>query len=161
MIPSRARFRFHRQIGKLLGYRLPEGVFNGATLEALLSIPYDSFDRSTKEQILAFIKAFLSCKCQDNPFCGCPERKFVREIIELRESGLDHTQIGQVLKEEYGIEIYAADILSYLEEAVHLLEAIQDVAMQFHVPRMQQQVEDHIMAIEKGIPVEMLPTGRR
>ena len=157
MIASRARLRYHRQIGKLIGYRLPEGAFHGATLEALLSIPYDSFDRPTREQILTFIKIFLSCKCQDNPFCGCPERKFVIEVIELRESGLDHVQISQYLREEFGIEIYAADILSYLEEAVHLLEAIQDIADQFHVPKMQELVELHIHAIEKGIPVESNP----
>jgi superfamily II helicase len=101
-------------------------------------VPYDSFDRSTREQIVAFIKSFLSCKCQENPFCGCPERKFVKEIIELRESGLDHIQISQYLRDEFGIEIYPADILSYLEESVHLLEAIQDIADQFHVPRMQE-----------------------
>jgi len=116
-------------------------------------VPYDSFDRSTREQIVAFIKSFLSCKCQENPFCGCPERKFVKEIIELRESGLDHIQISQYLRDEFGIEIYPADILSYLEESVHLLEAIQDIADQFHVPRMQELVELHIRAIEKGTPV--------
>ncbi|PWR70315.1 DUF5814 domain-containing protein [Methanospirillum stamsii] len=154
MISARARLRYHRQIGKLIGYRLPEGAFHGATLEALLSVPYDSFDRSTREQILSFVKSFLRCKCQDNPFCGCPERKFVKEIIELRESGLDHIQISQYLRDEFGIEIYAADILSYLEDAVHLLEAIQDVANQFHVPNMQDLVRQHIQAIEKGIPIE-------
>lgn len=157
MISSRARLRYSRQIGKIIGYRLPEAAFHGATLEALLSVPYDSFDRSTREQIITFIKNFLTCKCQDNPFCGCPERKFVREVIELRESGLDHIQMSQYLREEFGIEIYAADILSYLEESVHLLEAIQDVANQFHVPRMQELVELHIHAIEKGTPVESEP----
>jgi len=154
LIAQRARLRYHRQIGKLIGYRLPEGAFHGATLEALISVSYDSFDRSTREQILSFVKAFLSCKCQDNPFCGCPERKFVKEIIELRESGLDHVQISHYLRDEFGIEIYAADILSYLEDAVHLLEAIQDVADQLEVPDMQEKVRQHIQAIEKGIPIE-------
>lgn len=154
MIALRARLRYHRQIGKLIGFRLPESAFHGATLEALQSVPYDAFDRPTREQILSFIRNFLSCKCQDNPFCGCPERKFVKEIIELRESGLDHIQISQYLREEYGIEMYAADILSYLEEAVHLLEAIQDIADQFQEPRMQELVRMHIHALEKGVPIE-------
>jgi len=154
LIASRARFRYHRQIGKLAGYRLPEGAFHGATLEALMSVPYDSFDRSTRDQILAFIRNFLTCKCRNNPFCGCPERKFVREIIELRESGMDHTHISGYLLEEYGIEIYPADILSYMEEAVHLLEAIQKVAMQCEAFKMQRQVEEHIRGIEQGLPIE-------
>jgi superfamily II helicase len=154
VITSRAKLRYHRQIGRLVGYRLPEGAFQGATLEALLSVSYDSFDRSTKDQILAFIKNFLSCKCRDNPFCGCPERKFIREIIDLRESSMDHTNISAFLLEEYGIEIYPADILSYLEEAVHLLEAIQDVAMQCGVKPMQQQIEAHIRGIERGVLID-------
>ena len=82
-----------------------------------------------------------------------PERKFAIEIVELRESGLDHRQISDFLLDEYGIEIYAADLLSYLEESVHLLEAIRDVAEQTGVRPLKIRVEDHIEAIEKGIPL--------
>ena len=153
MIASRARLRYHRQLGRLIGYRLPEGAFHGAVIEALFSIPYDSFDRSTREQIIAFLKAFVRCNCPNQPLCGCPERKFAIEIVELRESGLDHRQISDFLLDEYGIEIYAADLLSYLEESVHLLEAIRDVAEQTGVRPLKIRVEDHIEAIEKGIPL--------
>jgi len=153
VIASRARLRYHRQIGKLVGYRLPEGAFHGAVIEVLFSIPYDTFDRSTHEQIIAFLKTFVQCSCRDQPLCGCPERKFAIEIIELRESGLDHRQISEFLLDEYGIEIYAADLLSYLEESVHLLEAIRDVAEQTGVHPIMIKTEDHILAIEKGIPV--------
>ena len=153
MIASRARLRYHRQLGKLVGYRLPEGAFHGAVIEVLYSIPYDAFDRSTREQIMAFLKAFVQCNCKDQPLCGCPERKFAIEVIELRESGLDHRQISEVLLDEFGIEIYAADLLSFLEESVHLLEAIRDVAEQTGVRELQIRTEDHIEAIEKGIPI--------
>lgn len=153
MIASRARLRYHRQLGKLVGYRLPEGAFHGAVIEALFSVPYDAFDRSTREQIIAFLKAFVQCRCSDQPLCGCPERKFAIEVIELRESGLDHRHISEFLLDEYGIEIYAADLLSYLEESVHLLEAIRDVAEQTGVHQIRMKTEDHIEAIEKGIPI--------
>jgi superfamily II helicase len=122
-------------------------------IEALTSIPFDAFDRPTREQILSFLKTFVSCKCRDQPNCGCPERKFATEVIELRESGLDHRQISEILLDEYGIEIYAADLLSYLEESVHLLEAIRDVAGQTGVHRLQVLTEEHIRAIEKGIMI--------
>lgn len=154
MIAARARLRYHRQLGKLVGYRLPEGAFHGAVIEALYSIPFDAFDRSTRDQIYAFLKAFVDCKCQDQPLCGCPERKFAIEVIELRESGLDHRQISEYLLDEYGIEIYPADLLSFLEESVHLLEAIRDVAEQTGNHKVQIHTEDHITAIEKGIPIE-------
>jgi superfamily II helicase len=122
-------------------------------IEALFSIPYDSFDRSTREQIIAFLKAFVQCTCPDQPLCGCPERKFAIEVIELRESGLDHRQISEFILEEYGIEIYAADLLSYLEESVHLLEAVRDVAEQTGIHHVRIRTEGHIEAIEKGIPL--------
>jgi superfamily II helicase len=153
VIASRARFRFHRQLGRLAGYRLPEGAFHGAVIEALIAVPYDSFDRSTRDQIVSFLKAFVQCRCKNQPLCGCPERKFAVEILELRESGLDHRQISEFLLDEYGIEIYAADLLSFLEESVHLLEAIRDVAEQTGVHQLQTRVEDHIEAIEKGVPL--------
>ena len=153
MIASRARLRYHRQLGRIVGYRLPEAAFHGAVIEALFSIPYDAFDRSTREQIIAFLKAFVQCKCRDSPLCGCPERKFAIEVIELRESGLDHRQISEYLLDEFGIEIYAADLLSYLEESVHLLEAIRDVAQQTGIREIRMKTEDHIEAIEKGIPI--------
>ncbi len=153
MIAGRARFRFQRQIGRLAGYHLPEGAFQGAVMEALLSIPYDSFDRSTRDQIISFIKTFMSCRCPNSPLCGCPERNFTREIIELRESGLDHRHISQYLLEEFGIEIYAADLLSFLEETVHLLEAVRDVAAHSQVQRIEELAEEHILAIESGKPV--------
>lgn len=153
MIAARARLRYHRQLGRLVGYRLPEGAFHGAVIEALFSIPYDAFDRSTRDQIIAFLKAFVQCKCRDQPLCGCPERKFAVEIIELRESGLDHRQMSEYLLDEYGIEIYAADILSYLEDSVHLLEAIRDVAQQVGIRQIMIKTEENIEAIEKGIPI--------
>ncbi len=153
MIASRARFRFQRQIGKLAGYHLPEGAFQGAVMEALFSISYDSFDRATRDQIMSFCKAFLDCKCPDNPLCGCPERKFAKEIIELRESGLNHRDISDYLLNEYGIEIYAADILSYLEEVVHLLEAVRDVAEHCNEENMREMACKNIDAIESGKPI--------
>jgi superfamily II helicase len=74
------------------------------------------------------VREFLSCGCRDSPDCGCPERRFARKVLELREEGLDHRQISAQLLEEYGIDLYPADILSYLEESVHVLEAIREVA---------------------------------
>jgi superfamily II helicase len=155
VIVSKARFRFHRHLGRIVGYRLPDSAFHGAVIEALLSISYDSFDRTTREQIFAFHKAFLQCKCPNSPLCGCPERKFVKELIELRESGLDHRQISEFLADEYGIEMYPADILSFLEETVHVLEAVRDVASQVDEGSLRRKTEQHIEAIEKGVPVGM------
>ena len=129
MIADRARFRAAKKLQRLVGYRVPELAFNGAFLEAVESaIEYNALDHNLQEQLSNFFHDFLSCTCKESPNCGCPERKFAHIIIELRMSGLDHRQIADHLLSEYGIELFPADILGFLEESVHVLEAISEVA---------------------------------
>ena len=105
MIADRARFRHAKKLERLAGYRLPELAFPGNMLETLCSrIDYDSLDYAVREQILAFFNEFLRCDCRDSPLCGCPEKKFAKKVIELRENGLDHRQIAAYMLDEYGIE---------------------------------------------------------
>ena len=80
---------------------------------------------------------------------GVPERKFAREIIELRETGLDHRQIASFLLDEYGIDIYPADLLSFLEDSVHVLEAIRDIAALQNRTALLANAEEHIALIER------------
>jgi superfamily II helicase len=150
VIADKARFRSSRRLERIVGYRLPLSAFHGNMLEAISSkLNFDQLDPTTREQLLAFFDAFLKCKCRDSPFCGCPERKFTRLIIELRESGLDHRQMSGYLLDEFGIEIYPADLLSFLEDAVHVFEAIRDIACIQQKEGLQKKVEEHIALIER------------
>jgi superfamily II helicase len=150
LIAGRARFRGARRIEKLCGYRLSDLAFSDTMLETLnTKINFDALDNTLRSQILEFFNEFLRCKCRNAPLCGCPERKFAKRIIELRENGLDHRQISAYLLDEYGIEIFPADVLSFLEDSVHVLEAIRDVA---HLKGQQSLVEKtngHIRLIER------------
>ena len=150
MIADRARFRIAKRIERLAGYRLPDRAFNGTMLETLSSgINYDSFDFAVREQILAFFNDFLRCNCKNSPLCGCPEKKFAQKVLELRENGLDHRQISAFLLDEYGIEIFPADILSFLEDSVHVLEAISDIARLKGRKELAGKTDDHIRMIER------------
>ncbi|EHQ34616.1 DUF5814 domain-containing protein [Methanoplanus limicola] len=129
MIARKARFRRAKYLQNIVGYRVPESVFTGPFLEAVTScMNYRRMDKRLKEQLLNIFRDFLDCNCKGSPLCGCPEKKFAKTIIELRMTGLDHHQIGDVLQDEYGIDLYPADILGFLEESVHVLEAIKSVA---------------------------------
>ncbi|HJJ36291.1 MAG TPA: DUF5814 domain-containing protein [Methanocorpusculum sp.] len=129
MITDRARFRYIKKLQRVAGYRLPDGAFHPANLEAISgSMNIDGLDPGTRDQVLRFFKDFLECDCKDSPLCGCPERKFVICILELREMGLNHKEISRHLIDEYGVELFPADILSFLEDSVHLLEAVRGVA---------------------------------
>ena len=150
MIADRARFRHAKKLERLAGYRLPELAFSGNMLETLNSgINYDALDFHVREQILAFFNDFLRCDCRDSPLCGCPEKKFAKKVIELRENGLDHRQISVYLQDEYGIELFPMDILSFLEESVHVLEAISDVAHLQGKTELAKKTDEHIRLIER------------
>ena len=150
MIADRARFRHAKKIERLAGYRLPELAFSGTMLETLSSrIDYDSLDYAVREQILAFFDEFLRCNCRDSPLCGCPEKKFATKVLELRMNGLDHRQIASYLLDEYGIELFPADILSFLEESVHVLEAMADVARLQGRDVLAKKTGDTIRLIER------------
>jgi len=150
VIAEKARFRHARKLERLAGYRIPDQAFHGATLEAISSrLNFDRLDHTLHDQLVNFIHAFLRCSCRHAPLCGCPEKKFSREILELRENGLDHRQISQYLLEEYGIDIYPADILSFLEDSVHVLEAIEDIARLMDRPALSQSAKEHIGLLER------------
>ncbi|OPX74276.1 MAG: hypothetical protein A4E40_00974 [Methanoregulaceae archaeon PtaU1.Bin059] len=150
MIAQKARFRHSRKLERLAGYRLPDQAFHGATLEAISSrLDFGRLDHTLHQQILNFIHSFLRCTCRDAPMCGCPEKKFSREILELRENGLDHRQIAQYLQEEYGIDLYPADILSFLEDSVHVLEAIRDIANLQGMHDLCKKADAHIELLER------------
>jgi len=150
VIASRARFRYIKKLQRAAGYRLPDGAFHPANLEAISgSMNIDSLDPGTRDQVLRFFKDFLDCKCRDSPLCGCPERKFVICILELREMGLDHKDIHRQLLDEYGIDLFPADILSFLEDSVHLLEAVRSVANLAGQRELVQLSDAHIKNISR------------
>jgi superfamily II helicase len=150
LIADRVRFRHAKKLERLAGYRLPELAFSGNMLETLCShINYDVLDFAVREQVLAFFNDFLRCDCRDSPLCSCPEKKFAQKVIELRENGLDHRQIASFLLDEYGIEVFPTDILSFLEESVHVLEAMSDVAHLQGRNDLAKKTGEHIRLIER------------
>jgi len=148
LIAGRARFAGIRKLERATGLRVPDAVFQGAFLEAISSgVNLRSLDPALREQIGNILHDFVSCRCRDAPDCGCPERRFAARVIELRELGLDHRGIAGQLLDEYGISTYPADILSFLEDAVHELEALRDVARLKGRTDLAKSCEDRIRRI--------------
>jgi superfamily II helicase len=150
LIAEKARFRSARKLERLVGYRLPVSAFHGTTLEAISArLNFDYLDPSVRTQLLSFFDEFLRCSCKESPLCDCPARKFAALIIDLRERGLDHRQISSYLLDEFGIEIYPADVLSYLEDSVHVLEAIRDIACLDKRDALEKKANEHISLIAR------------
>lgn len=150
MIAEKARFRSAKKLERLVGYRLPMSAFHGTTLEAISGrLNFDYLDPVVRTQLLSFFDDFLKCDCKESPLCDCPAKKFATLVIELRERGLEHRQISSYLLDEYGIEMYPTDLLSFLEDSVHVLEAIRDIAGLDKRMELEKKADEHIALIAR------------
>ena len=111
----------HRQLVSRIERSFPKGAFSGATMDILYQGEgLEKLDEATRERVLEFATDFLDC--------GCPERKFTRYLIELREQGLGPQAIVDVMGDEYMLYAYPGDILSFLDDSVRTLEAAEHLA---------------------------------
>ena len=119
----------HRQLTSQLERSFPKGAFSGATMDILYQGEgLEKLDEATRDQVLDFAVDFMDCDCEANPHCGCPERKFVRYLLELREQGLGPQAVIDVMSDDYMLYAYPGDILSFLDDSVRTLEAAEHLA---------------------------------
>ncbi|MFC7074272.1 DUF5814 domain-containing protein [Halovenus rubra] len=128
-ITDKIYIKNHRQIASQLETSFPKSAFSGATLDILFQGQgLANLDEATQDRVLDFAEDFLDCDCQSNPHCGCPERKFIGYLLELREDGLGPDAIVDILGEEYMLYAYSGDILSFLDSSIRTLEAAERLA---------------------------------
>jgi superfamily II helicase len=119
----------HRQLSSQIETNIPKGAFKGATLDLLFQGEnLAKLDDVTQEKVLDFAEDFLDCDCDDNPYCGHPERKFVRYLLELRAEGHGPDAIVDIMSDEYMVYAYEGDILTFLDDSVRTLEAVEELA---------------------------------
>ncbi|MEZ3115773.1 DUF5814 domain-containing protein [Halobaculum sp. MBLA0147] len=128
-ITDKIYLKNHRQIASQLDTNVPKGAFKGATLDLVFTGDgLAEVDESTRDRLLEFAEDFLDCDCQDNPYCGHPERKFVQYLLELRAQGFGPDAIVDVMGDDYMLYAYSGDVLSFLDSAVRTLEAVESLA---------------------------------
>jgi len=128
-ITDKVYIKNHQQIASQLERSFPRGAFKGATLDILYQGEgLAKLDDATRDRVLDFAEDFLDCDCEANPHCGCPERKFVRYLLELRAEGLGPDAIVDVMGEDYILYAYPGDVLSFLDDSVRTLEAVEALA---------------------------------
>ena len=128
-ITDKIYLKNHRQVAAQLETSIPKAVFSGATLDLL----YDGdglakLDDTTRDRFLEFAEDFMGCDCESAPHCGHPERKFVRYLLELREQGLGPDAVVDVMGDDYMLYAYPGDVLTFLDDSVRTLEAIEELA---------------------------------
>jgi superfamily II helicase len=118
----------HRQLASQLEVSFPKSAFSGATLDLLFQGELQKLDEANRELVLDFAEDFLDCTCDSNPYCGHPERKFIRYLLDLRAQGLDPESMVDVMTEDYMLYAYPGDVYSFLDDAVRTLEAVEEIA---------------------------------
>jgi superfamily II helicase len=119
----------HRQLASQLDTSFPKSAFSGATLDILFSGDgIAKLDEASRERVLEFSEDFLDCDCQGHPHCGCPQRKFIAYLLELRAQGLGPDAIVDVMGDDYMLYAYPGDVLSFLDSGVRTLEAAERLA---------------------------------
>jgi helicase len=117
------------RISASLNVRLPSRVFQGGAMEMALSGDnLAKLDSTTASKLMNFAADFLTCTCKESPYCGCPERKFSRKLLDMRCEGMKPDKMIDALTQHYGIFAYPADVLEYLETSARHLEAIRKLA---------------------------------
>jgi superfamily II helicase len=128
-ITDKIYLKNHRQIASQLEVNIPKGAFKGATMDVLYSGEgLSNLDDATRDRLLDFAEDFLDPENPDDLYTGYPERQFIRYLLELRAQGLGPDAIVDVMSDEYMLYAYPGDILSFLDQAVRNLEAVEALA---------------------------------
>ncbi|MFA9516220.1 DUF5814 domain-containing protein [Halopenitus sp. H-Gu1] len=128
-ITDKIYLKNHRQIASQLEANVPRGAFSGATLDLVFTGDgIADLDSATRDRVLDFAEDFLGCSCDQNPYCGCPERKFTQYLLELRAEGLGPNEIVDVMTDDYMVYAYTGDIRSFLDDSIRTMEAIETLA---------------------------------
>ena len=122
-------FRNADRLSRILGIQVPSRTFSPASLDIVFSgESLAKMDRSLQHQFTDFAREFLDCTCNDAPFCGCPERKFSKKIVEYRLEGKDPRGISRAIASDFDLSSFDGDILGYLDRLTRNLDAINEIA---------------------------------
>ena len=128
-ITDKIYLKNHQQIVSQMETSFPKGAFNGATMDILYQgSGLAELDDATRDRILDFAEDFLDCDSEANPHCGCPERKFTKYLLELREEGVGPDGIVDIMGDDYMLYAYPGDVLSFLDQSIRTLEAAETLA---------------------------------
>ncbi|QGN07836.1 helicase [Halorhabdus sp. CBA1104] len=128
-ITDKVYVKNHRQLVSQLEQSFPKSAFAGATLDVLFrGENLANLDDATQDRVMDFAEDFMDCDCESAPHCGHPQEKFAHYLLELRANGLGPDAIVDVMGDDYMLYAYPGDVLSFLDNSVRTLEAIESLA---------------------------------
>lgn len=104
--------------------------FNGPILDLIRGDSIDvTLDKNIEELVIRWSMKIFNCGCKDSPFCNHGIEKLSRGLLNLRlRSEYSPKDISEFVQREYGLFIYAGDLLRWMETVLHLLEGVGRIA---------------------------------
>lgn len=119
----------HDRLARQLDTSFPRAAFAGATLDRLFTGDgIDALEPDAREGVLRFNRDLLDCDCQSRPYCGHPEEKLAKWVLEARLDGRSPEGIVDAMRETYQLYAYPGDVLGFLDDAIRHLDALADLA---------------------------------
>lgn len=141
--------RLNKRLGNALNINLSARLFADSTLDILSSTETVSkLDSSLQDALINLQIDFMSCRCQDRPFCKCFQEELSRKILKQRLHKKDPVDISKKLLKDYQIHSYAGDIFSWLDSVIRTLEAIRRIANAFKKHEVAKECSKLIRTIE-------------
>lgn len=88
-----------------------------------------TFSRDFIDFIMKLTTDIFNCNCKDNPYCDCGRLNLVKLILNLRvRENMTIEEISNYLSEQYMILVFKGDLVDYLENLIHNLESVKNIA---------------------------------
>lgn len=107
-------------------------------------------DPQYADKLITLQVDFLSCTCEERPFCKCFETNISDKIIRQRIHGWTPNRISKFFMTNYDIHIYPGDIFSWLDQIIRTLESISRISLAFNNKKTSNRCKKLIKKIELG-----------
>ncbi len=122
--------RFHAKLEHALKSHISSRFFSDGVLETITNMTSvkGKLSPMLMDKIRFWQRNFFDCKCKINPYCLHPKQKISLLVLDLRMEGRGVSQITNILSREYDLMIYPGDLLNWLDEVIHAINAIGRLA---------------------------------
>ena len=103
-------------------------LFSGTTLEKIyFQNRKEALSRHGEEVLVNLLAEFFACDCKDAPYCSCPKIEIGKRLLDLRKAKLSPYRVSEEFRKEYGLKIFSADLINWLDSAIRILETSEKI----------------------------------
>ena len=107
-------------------------LFSGTTLEKIyFQNRKEQLSRHGEEVLINLLTEFFACDCKNAPYCNCPKIEIGKRLLDLRKARLSPNRMSEEFRKEYGLKIFPADLINWLDSGIRILETSEKIFLHF------------------------------